>query len=248
MFFTTGKPDYTNLDLPPAPGHRPYVLVNMVMSVDGKVVIEDTEKGIGSKVDQRLMRELRVNADVVMNGAGTLRASGTSSRLGDESLEKLRRERGKPDCPIAAVISQSGDLPYDRLFFTARDFPAIVYLTSATPAERVEEAGATGLPVYVLSSTDHINEMLRHMREELKAEVLLVEGGPTLNAELFARDCVDEIFVSLGPVIVGGKDTLTAVEGPRAFSLSEVRHLELVSAHANPETSEIYTRYRVRRD
>jgi riboflavin-specific deaminase-like protein len=241
-----GKPDYTSLDLPEAPSDRPYVLINMVMSVDGKVVIEGTEKGIGSTTDQRLMRELRVNADVVMNGAGTLRASGTSSRLGDEELEKLRLSRDKPRFPIAAVLSRSGDLPYDRLFFTARDFDAVVYLTSSTPPQRVAQARASGRPVHVLNSADHINEMLRHMRAELNASVVLLEGGPTLNAEFFARHCVDELFVTVGPVIVGGEDTLTAVEGPRGFSLEEVRRLDLVSSWTNPETSEIYTRYRLR--
>ena len=90
------KPDYTSLELPPPPDDRPYVLINMVMSADGKVVVEGTEQGIGSKVDQRLMRELRVNADVVLNGANTLRASGSSSRLGDPVLEHLRIRAGGP--------------------------------------------------------------------------------------------------------------------------------------------------------
>lgn len=235
------------LDLPPSPDDRPYVLVNMVMSVDGKVVIEGTEQGIGSKVDQRLMRELRVNADVVMNGAGTLRASGTSSRLGNEELERLRESRGKPRFPIAAVISRSGDLPYDRLFFTARDFEAVIYLTAKTPSERVEQARASGRTVHILLGDDHIREMLRHMRSELKAEVLLLEGGPTLNAEFFERDCVDELFLTIGPVVVAGEKTLTAVEGPHAFSLDEVRRLDLISSWINPETSEVYLRYRLRR-
>ena len=130
------KPDYTSLDLPPPPPGRPYVVMNMVMSVDGKVVVEGTEQGIGSKIDQRLMRELRVNADVVLNGANTLRASGTSSRLGDEILEQIRTSRGKPRYPVAAVVSASGDLPLDKIFFTARDFPAVIYLSKKAPAAR----------------------------------------------------------------------------------------------------------------
>src|SRR5688572_9888313 len=131
-----GKPDYTALTFPDPPDDRPYVYLNMVSSVDGKVVIEGTERGLGSPVDQRLMRELRVHADVVLNGAGTLRASGTSSRLGDPALEALRVERGKPAAPIAATLSHSGDLPLDRTFFTARDFDAVVYLSEAASEER----------------------------------------------------------------------------------------------------------------
>ncbi len=243
--WTPGKPDYTALGLPAAPPDRPYVIANMVMSADGKSVIEGTERGIGSTVDQRLMRELRVNADVVLNGAGTLRASGTSSRLGDEGLEALRVARGKARVPVAAVLSQGGDLPLERAFFTARDFPAVVYLSERAPRERREAIAATGRPVVTLTRGQELAELLRHMRHELGAEVLLVEGGPTVNAGLYALGAIDEAFLTLGPVIVGGADTLTAVEGERAFTLDETKHLQLLSAHVNPETSEVYLRYRV---
>jgi riboflavin biosynthesis pyrimidine reductase len=240
------KPDYTSLDLPPAPADRPYVLMNMVMSADGKVVIEGTEQGIGSKVDQRLMRELRVNADIVLNGAGTLRASGTSSRVGDAALEELRMNRGKPRSPIAAVISRSGDLPLDRLFFTARDFDAVVFLSSQAPPERRDAIIATGRPVHVVPSGSEVQAMLATMRHDLGLEVLLVEGGPDVNAQLWALDAVDEFFLTLGPVIVGGRYTLTAVGGPTHFSRETAPRLDLVSAIPNEETGEVYLRYRRR--
>lgn len=241
------KPDYTSLELPPAPAGRPYVLLNMVMSADGKVVVEGTEQGIGSKVDQRLMRELRVNADAVLNGASTLRASGTSSRLGDDALEELRMSRGKPRFPIAAVISRSGALPLERIFFTARDFPAVVYLSSAATPERRAAAEATGRDVYIVPAGVEIGGMLGHMRRELGVEVLLCEGGPDVNAQLWAQGLVDEYFLTLGPVIVAGRDTKTAVEGPRAFGREELPHLDLVSAVTNGDTGEVYLRYRTRR-
>lgn len=239
------KPDYTSLQLPPAPQDRPYVMINMVMSADGKVVVDGTEEGIGSSTDRRLMRELRVNADVVLAGAGTLRVSGTSPRLGDPALEELRIRRGKPRFPTAAVLSRTGVLPFERLFFTGRDFDSVVYLTNSTPPEALAAARATGRAVYPLPDDNAVDAMLRHMRHELCAEVLLVEGGPTLNAGLFALGAVDEFFLTVGPVIVGGRDTLTAVEGSRAFSPEQMQRLELVSAAPNPETSEIYLRYRV---
>ena len=161
------KPDYTALDLQPAPPGRPYVLTNMVMSLDGKAAVEGTEQGLGSKVDQRLMRELRLNADIVLSGAGTLRATGTSSRLGDPILEQVRISRGKPRFPIAAVISESGDLPLDKVFFTARDFDAVVYLSKGAPAQRRAALAATGRPVYPLPLLNPVAAMLKHMRHDL---------------------------------------------------------------------------------
>lgn len=242
-----GKPDYTALTFPDPPADRPYVVINMVGSVDGKVTIEGTEQGIGTKVDQRLMRELRVHADIVINGAGTLRASGTSSRLGDPSLEELRTRRGRPRAPIAAVLSASGHLPLERAFFTARDFDAVIYLgASASPARRAA-IEATGRPVYDLPHDDEIRWMLRHMREHLEAHVLLVEGGPHLNGQLIEAGFVDEFFLTVGPVIVGA-GPLTAVESDRPARIDTVTRLELLAVTPNPATSEVYLRYRVVRD
>ena len=220
----------------------------MVMSLDGKVVVEGTEQGIGSKVDQRLMRELRVNADVVLNGASTLRASGTSSRTGDPILDQLRVSRGKPPSPIAAVVSASGDLPLERIFFTARAFDAVIYLADSAPPERRAATEATGRPVVTLPAENLLPEMLRHMRESLGANVLLVEGGPTVNGELFRLDVVDEFFFTLGPVVVGGHGVKTAVESAQPFTRETLPHFDLVWAVPNPDTNEVYCRYRRQRN
>ena len=103
--------DYTQLSFPDPPADRPFVAINMVMSADGRTVVDGTERGLGSKLDQRLMRELRVHFDVVMNGGATFRASGTSARLNDPGLEQWRLDRGMSASPTAAVLTRSGDLP-----------------------------------------------------------------------------------------------------------------------------------------
>lgn len=240
-------PDYTAIRFPAPPAERPYVILNMVTSLDGRVIVEGTERGLGSPHDQRLMRELRVHADVTLNGAGTLRASGTSSRLGDPSLEDIRERRGLPRVPIASVLSRSGDLPLARPFFTARDFEAIVYLSDTAPADRRAAVEATGRRVVALPAGHEMGAMLRHMREDLGASLLLVEGGPTINGELFDLDCVDEFFLTLGGVVVNGNRVKTAVEAPRAPSIDALKHLDLLSAVPNGATNEVYLRYRVRR-
>jgi len=241
------KPDYTTLDLPEAPPDRPYIFLNMIMSLDGKAVVEGTEQGLGSKVDQRLMRELRVNADVVLNGANTLRASGTSSRVGDPLLEQVRVARDKSPNPIAAVVSGTGDLPLERTFFTANDFDAVVYLSRSASKENRAAIKATGRRVFDIPARNPWPSLLNHVRTELGAEVLLVEGGPTINAQLFRLGLVDEYFVTLGPVVVGGRETKTPVGGDAAFKRKDLPHFDLLWAVPNAATNEIYCRYRTRR-
>ncbi len=240
-----GKPDYAQLALPPPPQGRPYVLMNMVMSVDGKAVVSGSEGGLGSDVDRRLMREIRTNADVILVGANTLRATGASSRLGADDLEQIRIASGRPRFPTAALRSRSGNLPLDKLFFTARDFDAVIFLTDETPDVAYEAVVATGRPVVRLPAQDTIPAMLSHMRDELGAKVLLVEGGPTTNGDFFARDLVDELFVTVGPVVVGGRDTSTIIEGDHRFTMDDLPRMERLSAELNPETDEVYLRYRV---
>ena len=244
---TVPEPDYSSLDLPSPPAARPYVLLNMVMSADGKAVVDGDERGLGSGVDRQLMRQLRANADIVLSGASTLRATGTSPRLADAGLERLRTARGRSPVPLAAVLSRSGNLPFDRAFFTATDFDAVVFLSTLAPPARREAARATGRRVIDVPAGQEIPAMLATMRHLLDAAVLLVEGGPDLNAGFFALDVVDEYFVTLGPVVVGGRDTITAVEGASGFAPDDVRRLDLVSAHPNPTTGEVYVRYRARR-
>ena len=242
------KPDYTALEFPGPPPGRPYVIVNMVASADGKTVIEGTERGLGSATDQRLLRELRVHPDVVLNGAATLRASGTSARLNDVVLEEVRVRKGKTRLPTAAVLTGSGNLPVGSGFLTARDFEAIVYVSERAPAERVEAIAATGRPVVTLPDGNEVPAMLTHMREQLGCRLLLLEGGPTLNGDFFRHGLVDEFFLTLSALVVGGERGLSAVE-TRGFSPTrdDIQRMELLSAHPNPATNELYLRYRMLR-
>ena len=243
-----GGPDYTELEFPGPPGGRPYVLVNMIASADGVTAAGGTERGLGSRTDRRLLRALRVHADIVLTGAGTLRANGASPRLGDAALEELRARRGKPRLPLGAVLSRTGDLPLGDRFFTGRDFGGVVYLSDGAPAARAEAIEAAGRPVRRVPAGGEAPAMLRDMRERLGCRLLLLEGGPTLNGECFRLGLVDEFFLTVGALVLGGDRAPTAAETPgRAASLAAARRLALVSAHPNPATGELYLRYRVTR-
>lgn len=243
---SVGKPDYAILEFPAPPEDRPYVISNMVMSLDGTVVVEGTERGLGSATDQAVMRELRVGVDVVMNGAATLRASGTSSRVAGDDHQALRRSRGLTPHPLAAVVTASGDLPLDRAFFTERDFEAVVFVADTVPPERRAAIEATGRPLVVLPADSFLASALRHLRRERGARVLLVEGGPHLLGALLALGAVDEYFLTLGPVAVAGNAPLAAALSSRPPTIEGLTRFDLLSAALEPTTSELFLRYRRR--
>ena len=236
--------DYTDLSFPDPPADRLFVAVNMVMSADGRTVVDGSERGLGSKLDQRLMRELRVHFDVVLNGAATFRASGTSARLNNPKLEQWRTERGMTPSPIAAVLTRSGDLPAERRFFTDHSFEAVVYLSSAALDSVRADLESRGRPLVIVPEGDEPAAALHHMKHELNASRVLVEGGATLNGDLIRQGLVDEYFLTLAPRITGGETAHPAVQWPGESSRSNLVELALVSSSHSAETGELFLRYR----
>ena len=244
--FRPGTRPYLDLTFPPPPADRPYVILNMVGSLDGKAVIEGNEQGLGSPADQDRMRELRAHADAVMNGAGTLRQSGASSWVRDPDLVAWRRAHGKrTDHPLGVLVTRRADFELKGDYFNNSGLDAVIFASEATP-ERMRAIEALGPKVVPISrSDDNLREALRYLRRERDISLLLVEGGPTLNAHLLRLDAVDEQFLTLSPTLVGGAETLTILEGEAAFTKATVRRGELLLTIANDESSELYLRYRM---
>lgn len=238
-------PGYADLQFPAPPDDRPYVLVNMVMSADGKITIEGTEQGLGSPSDQRMMGALRSHADAVLNGAETLRQSGSTPDPGGAEFRALRRVRGLSPLPLGVVLTRSGDVPLDAEFFTSTEFEGVVFIADTAPAERRAAIAATRRQVVVVPELSAAESMLRVLRHSFGVRTLLCEGGAYLNGMIFDIDAVDEYFVTVGGRVVGGNGVLTPVRSMRDPSFDQVRPLTLLSAIPNRESDEVYLRYRV---
>ncbi len=236
---------YLDLQFPDPPPGRPYVYCNMVSSLDGKVVVDGTERGLGSSADRGAMRELRLHADAVINGAGTLRASGASPRLPDD-LAALRLAAGRTRYPLAVVVSASADLPLDQPFFRDGSFHAAVFVREDAPAERLGRLRATGRRVVALPAEGFVGAVLAALRGDFGVRHLLCEGGPRLNRALLDAGALDELFLTLTPKIVGGEG-LTAVHGGGPYPRAALPRFGLVSVRPWPETGECFLRYRYER-
>jgi riboflavin biosynthesis pyrimidine reductase len=224
--------------LPPAePGRRyPYVALNMVATLDGRAAVGGTAVGLGSATDQRLLRRLRAEADVVLHGAGTVRAHPLTPRVPPEA-EPARVARGQAPQPAGAVVSGSGNLSAHHPYFSTATgaWPRVVY----TAGERARALARDGVDVVVL---DGPLIDLRLALEDLGRRGyrrVVCEGGPTLNRPLFALGLVDELFLTLAPRIDAGPDPLTLVVGE---SLGPLR-LALRSVYERD--GELFLRYGV---
>lgn len=201
----------------------PYVVVNTVTTLDGKVSRDGTSSGIGSDVDRSVMRTIRSRVDAVLVGAGTIRAEKLLLTVTEE-LQDWRTSHGKSAQPLGIVLSREGkDLDPDTLKETT---PNLLLLTEKKLHKQRRP------PDKSYSMKDH----LKYLKDEHGVGSLLVEGGPTVNHLLFKEHLVNELFLTLSPKVHGGKDA-NLLDGKPV----EIDDLELLSLYANG--SELFLRY-----
>ncbi len=181
-------------DLPPA-GTQPTVRLNMIASIDGATAVAGVSGGLGGPADQELFAVLRSQADVVLVAAGTVRAE----------------HYGPSQVPVA-VISRSCRLDWDSPFFTAAVTPPIVVTVSQAPA--LERKKAEDVADVIIAGEQDVDlaVTLGALAERGFARVL-AEGGPSLNGQLSAAGLLDELCLTVSPLLVGG-DAKRILAGP----------------------------------
>ncbi|MBI4320640.1 MAG: dihydrofolate reductase family protein [Chloroflexi bacterium] len=230
---------YDELEFPEPPPGRPYVAMNMVSTIDGKVTIGGRSFPVGSAVDHGLMRKIRAAVDMVIVGAGTLRNEDVNFSL-PAALQERRLLRGLGPHPLAAVISASAELPLQRKFFQSADFESIVFTSERADRARIRALESYARVIVVGQKDVDLNRLMSILVDDLGVKRLLVEGGPTLNFSFVDAGYADELFWTVAPKIVGGRE-LTMVEG-KGLDPGRVAKLKLLSAFAYNE--ELYLRYR----
>jgi riboflavin biosynthesis pyrimidine reductase len=184
-----------------ASAQRPYVVLNMVASVDGRASIDGRSAPLSPPADREVFHALRGAVDAVLDGTETLRR------------ERPPRFRPRPDGtrPLAVVLTRSGDVP---------DVPQL-----ADGAVVLREAPRPALA---------------RLRAEHGVRALLCEGGPALNRALLDAELVDELFLTVSPLLAADESAPTVVAGgPLRVDL------ELLWAHA--VDGALFLRYRVSR-
>ena len=233
---------YEDLTLPPS-GHgdvaRPYVIVNMVSSVDGRTSKEGKATGMGTRIDRQSMRTLRSRADAVMIGAGTLRAEKLS--LGLDETDRVQ--------PLAIVVTHTGNIPLEAHLVATEKQEVLILLSDKAPQgvpERLREVAQVMKAPADSAGVVDLDRALRALKAERGIDVLVVEGGPGLNHGMISRNLVDELFLTVAPELLGGTaaETVTLLRGPEIPARGRPA-LELVSIHL--AGSELFLRYSLTR-
>jgi riboflavin-specific deaminase-like protein len=213
---------------------RPYLVLNMVSSLDGKATIDWRTKGLSTELDRQLFHHLRTQADAVMVGAGTLRVERYGRMAKSDELRDKREREGLARDPLAVIVSARLDLPADLPLLNEPEQRVVIATGSDATLEGL------GDQVEYARTGDDLPLLMARLREDYGVRSVLCEGGPTLNSHLLAANLVDELFLTLNPKLAGGASALTIVAGR---DLVEPAELELISVAEGGE--DLFTRWRV---
>ena len=190
----------------------PWLRVNFVSSVDGAATTVGVSGGLGDSSDKRLFELLRRVTDVVMVGAGTVRAEGYGAMRVSEESAKWREGRGLPAHPVFAIVSGSLDLdPTSTIFTDAPVLPVIITTTRAS-AEQLAKFDGLADVIVAGSTTIDVPLALAGLHERGLVHVLN-EGGPSLFGSLIAANAVDELCITVSALLEAG-DSRRISRGP----------------------------------
>jgi riboflavin biosynthesis pyrimidine reductase len=187
-------------------GERPRLAAAMIASIDGRAAIQGRAGGLGHPADRAVLRELRAGVDAILVGTGTLRAERYANLL-DSDQRAMREAAGLAPHPVLATVTRTGNVPVDIPLFAEPDVEIQIY--SAAEVRFAQAPGATVAverwPLAQLVPP----RILAHLRSAHEARAVLCEGGPMVLRELAAHDCIDDLILTVAPLLVAGTEPST---------------------------------------
>jgi len=215
---------------------RPYVIVNVAMSADGKLSTRERRQvKISGKDDFSRVDELKAECDGIMVGIGTVLADDPSLTIKSEMRIAMRRKNLRPPHPVRIIVDSMAKTPLDAKILYKGEGKRIIALSRAADPARVDQ-----LRQVAMHRGEHVEIEcifcgetkvdLLELCKELKMRgihMLMVEGGGTLIMSLFQAGVIDELHTFIGNMIIGGKNAPTLADGDGFVLEHEFSHLRL---------------------
>ena len=219
-------------------GDRPWTRMMFISAADGAATLDGRSGALGTPADRRVFALARRDADVILVGAGTVRAEGYDGELVDGPAQDWREAHGLARHPEVAVVSGGLHLAATDPFFTRAPRRPVVLTSAAALRDHADRAAALAEVADVLPAgeTDVEPEAALEVLAARGHRVVHGEGGPSLFGAFAAAGRVDELQLSLSPVLAGG-------EGPRILAAAQAVGRDLHLVHVLHEESMLLLRY-----
>jgi len=199
----------------------PFVTAKYAMSLDGKIATRNfNSKWISNDWSRERAHRARWETDAIMVGANTV--ARDNPQLTARTLAGVRE-------PLRVIVDSQGETPLDSRVFQNPDRVLIATTGAIKPYQRNEYAKKGIAVVEFPSRNGHVDlgEVFKQLGQREIISVL-VEGGSGLLGAVFDQKLVDKVMVFVAPVIIGGKEAVTAVGGEGVELISQALHLQKV--------------------
>ncbi|MGV0770035.1 hypothetical protein BA059_06480 [Mycolicibacterium sp. (ex Dasyatis americana)] len=218
---------------------RCWVRGNMISSLDGGATEDGKSGGLGGPGDRAVFNLMRHTADVILMGAATVRIENYSGVQLTVAQRQERQRRGQAEVPPIAVVTASADLEPDAKFFTRTEVAPLILTATKTVGEARHRLG-TVAEVLDASGADPTRvdpAVALRILAERKLFRVLTEGGPQLLSLLIEQDLLDELCLTVAPILVGGVARRIATGPGQAHTRMRPSHL------LTDDDGYLYTRY-----
>jgi 2,5-diamino-6-(ribosylamino)-4(3H)-pyrimidinone 5'-phosphate reductase len=210
--------------------NRPFVFINVAMTVDGKIdTFQRKGSAISSPRDRERVDQLRAGADAIMVGGKTLLDEDPRLTIKSEALRAERVRRGRPPNPVKVGVVTQANIKADSQFLNTGPANIVIFTTRRTSKRHLSLLTSRGVDVYVDDDKQVDLQRAFATLKELGIDRLMVEGGGRLNFELLRLGLVDEVTAYLAPMIFGGESAPTLATGS-GLKRSEAIPLKLIDS------------------
>jgi riboflavin-specific deaminase-like protein len=203
---------------------RPALRVNFVSSLDGAVTVDGFSAGLSGPGDKLIFGALRMVCDALIVAAGTIRAERYDALRLDAARRDWRRGNGLAEYPLMVVVTRSLDLDPAQEIFSDAPIRPIVITSAAAPADR--RAALAGVAEILTAGEREVDLAAAFAQLHARgATQLLSEGGPHLLGAMIAADLVDELCLTVSPLLAGGTAGRIATGPPGPPRSMALRHV-----------------------
>ncbi|HET6517506.1 MAG TPA: 2,5-diamino-6-(ribosylamino)-4(3H)-pyrimidinone 5'-phosphate reductase [Nitrosopumilaceae archaeon] len=197
---------------------RPYVILSAAISLDGKIATKIGDSKLSSQVDKIRVHKLRAKVDAILIGQNTLQR--------DNPHLSVRYAKGKN--PIRIILDSRGKISSkSKIIQTCHKIPTIIATSKSISKKNLQRLKKFSLEVIIAGDKEvNFKQLLKQLRKR-KIKKLLVEGGGIVNWEFIKQDLFDEIIVTVTPFVIGGKKSISLVQGTGFSKISKSTKLKL---------------------
>ncbi len=183
-----------------------WVRGNMIASLDGGATDDGKSGSLGGSGDRAIFMQMRQLADVIVVGAGTVRTENYSGVQFSAAQRQARQRRGQAEVPPVAVVTNRGALDHDAKVFTRTEVPPLILTSARAVADARDRLGSVAEVIDVSGpDTSQVDAAtaLKILADRRLFRVL-AEGGPQILGLLIEHDLLDELCLTIAPLVVGG--------------------------------------------